>query len=80
MLKYSNMASLTSKKTTERISNSSARTKAASTVELRPVYLNPAKPAMTEEDVEAFIRSCGGRPTTPEESRMFWKAIKDPCP
>ena len=74
------MASSTSKKTTERISNSSARTKAASKVELRPVYLDPSKPAMTEEEVEAFILSCGGRPTTPEESRMYREILKYPYP
>jgi hypothetical protein len=78
MLKSLTMASSTSKKTMERTSNSSAQTKTAGKVELRPVYLSPSKPAMTEEEVEAFILSCGGRPTTPEESRMFWKAIKDP--
>jgi hypothetical protein len=49
-------------------------------VEVRPVYLNPSKPAMTEEEVEAFILSCGGRPTTPEESRMYRKILKYPCP
>lgn len=59
---------------------SSARTKAASKVELKPVYLNPTKPAMTKEEVEAFILSCGGHPATPEESRMFRKFIKDPYP
>lgn len=56
---------------------SSARTKTAGSLELRPVYLNPTKPAMTEEEIDACIHSCGGRPTTPEESRMFWKAVKD---
>lgn len=59
---------------------SSARTEPASKVEVRAVYLNPAKPAMTDEDVDILIRSCGGRPTTQEESRMFRKFIKDPYP
>jgi len=59
---------------------SSARTKAASKVELRPVYLNPAKPAMTEEEVEAFIRSRGGRPMTKVEEKESGRFLKDPCP
>jgi len=63
-----------------RTSNSSPRTEPASKVEVRPVYLNPSKPAMTEEEVEVFILSCGGRPTTPEESRMYRKILKYPCP
>jgi hypothetical protein len=77
-IRFSTMASATSKKTTKRISNSSVKTKAASNVEVRPVYLDPAMPVMTEEEVEAFILSCGGRPTTPEESRKFRKLLK-PC-
>jgi hypothetical protein len=40
-------------------------------------YLNSATPARSEEEIDTFIRSLGGRPTTPEESRMFWKAIKE---
>lgn len=40
-------------------------------------YLNAATPARSEEEIDAFIRSLGGRPTTPEESRMFSKAIED---
>lgn len=71
------MASATSKKTTKPTSNSSGQTKAASKVEVRPVYLDPATPAMTDEEAEAYILSIGGRPTTPEESRVYWKAIKD---
>ena len=61
-------------------SDPSAQTKAAKEVEVRPVYLEPSMPAMTDEEAEAYILSIGGRPVTPEESEMFWKAIKDsPC-
>ena len=72
------MASATSKKTTKRTSNSTVKTKVAGKVEVRTVYLDPSTPAMTEEEVEAFILSCGGRPTTPEESRMYRKILKVP--
>jgi hypothetical protein len=79
-IRFSTMASATSKKTTKPTSDSSAQIKAAKEVEVRPVYLDPSTPAMTDEEAEAYILSIGGRPTTPEESEMFWKAIKDsPC-
>jgi hypothetical protein len=49
-------------------------------VEVRQVYLDPSTPAMTNEEAEAYILSIGGRLLTPEESEVFWKAIKDsPC-
>jgi hypothetical protein len=47
---------------------SSAQIKAAKEVEVRPVYLNPSTPAMTDEEAEAYILSIGGQPMTPEES------------
>jgi hypothetical protein len=35
---------------------------------------------MTDGEAEAHILSIGGRPLTPKESEMFWKAIEDsPC-
>ena len=74
------MASATSKKTTKPTSDSSAQIKAAKEVEVRQVYLDPSTPAMTDEEAEAYILSIGGRLLTPEESEVFWKAIKDsPC-
>ena len=59
----------------------SAPTKADAVRILRTIaeYLNSATPARSEEEIDAFIRSLGGRPTTPEESRMYWKAIQDSC-
>ncbi len=57
----------------------SAPTKADAVRILRTLvdYLNSATPGRSEEEIDAFIRSLGGRPTTPEESRMYWKAIQD---
>ena len=74
------MASATSKKTTKPTSDSSAQTKAAKEVEVRPVYLDPSTPAMTDEEAEAYILSIGGRPMTKEEEREFGRFFKDPYP
>jgi len=79
MLKFSTMRSSISKKATKPISNSSAQTKSARKVELRPVYLDPATPAMADEQAEAYILSCGGRPMTKEEEKEFSRFLK-PCP
>jgi hypothetical protein len=34
---------------------------------------------MTEEEVEAFILSCGGHPMTPEEEIEFAEFLKPSC-
>jgi hypothetical protein len=73
------MASATSKKTTKPTSDSSAQTKAAKEVEVRPVYLDPSTPAMTDEEAEAYILSIGGRPLTPDEKIEFAEFLKPSC-
>ena len=55
------MASATSKKTTKPTSDSSAQTKAAKEVEVRPVYLDPSTPAMTDEEAEAYVQEVADR-------------------
>ncbi|MGA3170616.1 MAG: hypothetical protein ABSE62_06350 [Chthoniobacteraceae bacterium] len=48
--------------------------------QVKPVNWYPAKGVLTDERAEEIIRSYGGRPSTPEESREFRKFIKDPYP
>ena len=71
------MPSATAKKTTKRTPGSSGRTKVPPKRKARVVNWYPAKGILTEKRADEIIRSYGGRPATREESRVFWKAIKD---
>lgn len=74
------MPSAIAKKTMKSMPASSVPTRVVRKKQVKPVNWYPAKGVLTDERAEEIIRSYGGRPSTPEESREFRKFIKDPYP
>jgi hypothetical protein len=58
----------------------SARIERARKDGIKIVDIYPCTGRLTEERADEIIRSFGGLPVTPEESRMFRKFIKNPYP
>ena len=72
------MPSATAKKTTKGTPASSSPIRRSR--KIKSVRIYPLKGKLSEERADEIIRSYGGRPATPEESREFRKFIKDPYP